>query len=366
MSQTAIGYDEEALGVRARAAIEGALRALVQPAVTVGAALVVGILVILSIGGDPVAAYANFLGGSFQSWALFGNMLAKSTPLITLGLCVVVAFRAGLFNIGGEGQMYLGAFWGAVAGLTFVNLPGPLLIVVVVLVAALVGGVWAAIGGVLKARWEVDEVVSTLLLNYVAILTTDFLVNNPFKDVTAGAPMTTYVANSAWLPQFIPSSSVTWGLPLALLAATTAWFIMFRTTWGADARAAGTNRRFAQAIGVNVRRSMIQAMFLSGALAGIGGAIEVLGVEHRFYQGFSPGFGFLGLTCALLGRLNPWGTIAMAFFYAMLLNGAAVMQNNTTVPFPLVNVLEGIIVLLMTAQSLPRLRGLIGAKRAAS
>ena len=366
MSQATTTYEEGPLGARIGASVRSALHALVRPVVTVAAALIVGLLVILSIGGDPVAAYSNFLGGSFQSPTDFGNMLAKATPLITMGLCVVVAFRAGMFNIGGEGQMYLGAFWGAIAGLTFVNLPGPLLIVVVVLVAAFVGGLWAALAGLLKAVWEVDEVVSTLLLNYVAMLATDFLVNNPFKDASAGAPMTTYVGTQAWLPQFMASSSVTWGLPLALLAATIAWFIMFRTTWGADARVAGTNRRFAQSMGVNVRSSMVQAMFLSGALAGVGGAIEVLGVEHRFYQGFSPGFGFLGLTCALLGRLNPWGTVAMALFYAMLLNGAAVMQNNTTVPYPLVNILEGIIVVLMTSQSLPRLRGFIGLKGAAS
>jgi simple sugar transport system permease protein len=165
--------------------------------------------------------------------------------------------------------------------------------------------------------------------------------------------MTTYIASQAWLPRILPPSAVTIGLLIALVIAVGAWFLMFRTVWGANVRSAGTNRRFAQAMGINVRRTLIQTMFISGAVAGIGGAIEVMGVEHRFYQGFSPGFGFLGLTAALLGRLNPWGTLAMAFLYAALLNGAAIMQIQTPVPNPLVNILSGIIVIVMTAQARP-------------
>jgi simple sugar transport system permease protein len=353
MTQDTIPMADESLKVRLAGALRSIAGAVVQPAITIIFALLMGVFVVVAIGQDPVAAYHAFLFGSFDNALDFGNLLAKATPLISTGICVMIAFRGGAFNVGGEGQMYLGAFWGAVAGLTFVDLPGPLLILVVIIVAAIAGGLWAAIAGVLKARWEVDEVVSTLLLNYVAMLLTQYLVDNVFKDVTAGAPMTTYIASQAWLPRILPPSAVTIGLLIALVIAVGAWFLMFRTVWGANVRSAGTNRRFAQAMGINVRRTLIQTMFISGAVAGIGGAIEVMGVEHRFYQGFSPGFGFLGLTAALLGRLNPWGTLAMAFLYAALLNGAAIMQIQTPVPNPLVNILSGIIVIVMTAQARP-------------
>lgn len=353
MTQDTIPMADESLKVRLAGALRSIAGAVVQPAITIIFALLMGVFVVVAIGQDPVAAYHAFLFGSFDNALDFGNLLAKATPLISTGICVMIAFRGGAFNVGGEGQMYLGAFWGAVAGLTFVDLPGPLLILVVIIVAAIAGGLWAAIAGVLKARWEVDEVVSTLLLNYVAMLLTQYLVDNQFKDVTAGAPMTTYIASQAWLPRILPPSAVTIGLLIALVIAVGAWFLMFRTVWGANVRSAGTNRRFAQAMGINVRRTLIQTMFISGAVAGIGGAIEVMGVEHRFYQGFSPGFGFLGLTAALLGRLNPWGTLAMAFLYAALLNGAAIMQIQTPVPNPLVNILSGIIVIVMTAQARP-------------
>ncbi len=366
MSEGSVIDQDEALQTRVAAGLRSVADALVQPALTLAFALILGIVLIVAIGENPVAAYHAFLFGSFDNALDFGNLLAKATPLITTGMCVVIAFRGGAFNIGGEGQMYLGAFWGAVAGFTFVSLPGPLLILAIIVVAAVAGGIWAAIAGALKAFWEVDEVVSTLLMNYIAMLVTQYFVDNQFRDPTAGAPATTYIASQAWLPGILPPSAVTVGLLIALVIAIATWFLMFRTVWGANVRSAGTNRRFAQAMGVNVRRTLIETMFISGAIAGIGGAIEVMGVEHRFYQGFSPGFGFLGLTAALLGRLNPWGTLGMAFLYAALLNGAAIMQIQTPVPNPLVNILEGIIVVIMTAQARPRLGRLIGRRASAA
>lgn len=362
--EDAVTMQEEAFVGRFTTAGRSFLRQLAQPVMTVAVALLIGLLVIIAIGADPFQAYSNFLFGSFESELNFGNLLARATPLIVTALGVVVAFRAGIFNIGGEGQMYLGAFWGAVAGFTFVDLPGPLLVLVVMIVAAIAGGLWAAIAGFLKARWDVDEVVSTILLNYVALLLTEYLVNNAFKDVTAGSPATVLIAPQAWLPGILPPSTATVALPIAVVLGVATWFILFRTVWGARVRSVGTNRRFAQAVGVGVRVKIVQAMFLSGALAGIAGGLEVMGVTHRFYQGFSPGFGFLGLTVALLGKLNPWGALAVGFFYAALLNGAAVMQLRTDVPYPFVSILAGIIVLVMTAQARPRLGRLLGRRGA--
>lgn len=366
MTRTSVPMDDESLRTRLEAGARTVADAVVQPILTIVFALAIGLVVILAIGQDPIAAYHAFLFGSFDNALDFGNLLAKATPLISTAICVVIAFRGGAFNIGGEGQMYLGAFWGAVAGFTFIGLPGPLLIVAVIVVAGIAGGLWAAIAGALKAFWEVDEVVSTLLMNYIAMLITQYFVDNQFYDSTAGGPMTTYVAKQAWLPQLLPPSAVTIGLLIALVVALLSWFVMFRTVWGAKVRSVGTNKRFAQAMGVDVKRVLIQTMFISGAVAGIGGAIEVMGVEHRFYQGFSPGFGFLGLTAALLGRLNPWGTLAMAFVYAALLNGAAIMQIQTPVPNPLVNVLEGIIVVVMTARARPSIMKFLRRRSAAA
>ncbi len=336
----------------------------VQPIGTLALALAIGVALVILIGQDPISAYRNLVFGSFDSVEHFGNLLSAATPILIAGLGVVVSFRAGIFNVGGDGQIYVGAILAAAVGFTFVQVPGPLLIIAMLVVGALAGAVWSGIAGVLKAYLEVDEVVATIMLNYIAMLLTQYLVTNPWRDPATSAPSSPPVAPQARWGLILAPSTAHFGLVLALILVVAVWFLMFRTEWGIRLRAVGTNRSFAEAIGVNPRVVMVEAMLVAGALAGIAGADEVLGVEHRFYQGFDANYGFLGLVVALLGRLNPLGMTIMAFLYAALLNGAAVMQINTNVPYPLVSILAGIVVVLLTSERSPiRWAGLVRAAR---
>ncbi|MBX5463979.1 MAG: ABC transporter permease [Clostridia bacterium] len=326
------------------------LAPLLQPLAAVLTALAAGVLIILAIGKDPVSAYQNFLVATFTSRVQFGNMLATATPLVFTGLAVALSFQAGVFNIGAEGQLYLGAFWAAVTAVRLAALPAPLAVLLSLLAGTLAGALWGLVPGWLRAYLRVNEVVATIMLNYVATLLTEYLVNNPFKDPTAGAPMTRMIPAQEWLGPLLPPSSAHWGLAVALAAVAGVAFLLQRTVWGQNLRFVGQNPRFAEYEGIPVRRMVLGAMLLSGAVAGLGGAVQVLGINHRFIQGFSPDFGFTGITVALLGRINPWGTAAAAFFYAVLINGASIMQQNTSVPYPLVSILQGVLVLFMTAE----------------
>jgi ABC-type uncharacterized transport system ATPase subunit/ABC-type uncharacterized transport system permease subunit len=335
-----------------RGTIDSLLNGIAQPVAAVLLALIVGVLVILIMGDNPLTAYQYFLLGPLSSEIDIGNTLASMIPLLIIGISVAISFRAGIFNIGAEGQMYLGAFAGAWVGFTFVHASGPILVAGSILAAAIAGAIWALIPAVLLAWWGVDVIVSTLMLNYIAINITDYLVNNTFKDPTAGAPVSKLIAPQAWLPILIPDSSLHAGIIIAVVVAILAALLIYRTEWGTKLRFVGDNPHFASYMGVSVSRMIIQAMLISGALAGLSGAMDVLGVDHQFNLQFSPGYGFLGLTVALLGRLNPWGVIVAGFVYAVLTHGADVMQQNTSVPYPLVSILQGLIVLFMTASGL--------------
>lgn len=334
------------------AAVRALLAAGAQPAIAIIGALLLGVLVILSTGDNPLQAYQYFLAGPLSTSVDIGNTLSILSPLLLAALSVLVSFRAGIFNIGAEGQLYLGAFAAAWVGFTFTHWPGPVILIAAIALAMAAGALWALIPGALLAAWGVDIIVSTLMLNYIAIEITDYLVNNPFRDPTAGSPVSKHVAVQSWLPVLISGSTLTTAIFVAIAVTLIVAFVLYRTRWGLKLRFVGDNPHFASYLGVSVPRMIVQTMLVSGAIAGIVGALDVYAVDHQFNQQFSPGYGFLGLTVVLLGRLNPWGAVVAGFVYALLIHGADVMQLNTNVPYPLVNILQGIIVLFMTATGL--------------
>lgn len=349
--------DEEPISgeqVTPRHLVGSLMGAAAQPALAIAIALVVGLLIVVSIGEDPVAAYQTFLGGSFASPKDLANMLAVLTPLLLSGLSVGLSFRAGVFNIGAEGQLFMGAFAAAWVGITFTQLPGPLVTLLALIAAAVAGALYALIPALLLARWAVSEIVTTLMFNYVAVLFTDYLVNGPFKDPRAGAPETRTIAAGAGLPGLVPGSNLSAGIFVALAATLAVYLLLYKTSWGLRLRFVGDNPRYAGYLGISVPRMIVQTMLVSGALAGLVGGIQIFGILHRFYAEFSPGYGFLGLTVALLGQLNPWGILIASGIYASLTNGATIMEQLTSVPYPLVNILQGLIVVLMTAAGLLR------------
>jgi ABC-type uncharacterized transport system ATPase subunit/ABC-type uncharacterized transport system permease subunit len=320
-----------------------------QPVIAVVVALVIGAIVVLSMGDNPVTAYVQLFASGWSTPFGVGNIVATFIPLAIMSAGTIVCFRAGFFNIGGEGQLYFGAFFGAWAGFTLHGLPPVMMIIVILAVGALAGAIWGLLPGALFAFWRVDIVVSTLLLSQVAVLITNFFVTGPFQDKTAGTAASPKVDPVANLTMFSPSYGIGPDLLIALIVAIAIGLVLNRTTWGLKVKQLGELNRFAEYTGVSAKSMSMQVMLLSGAAAGFAGALYVIGPNGgRFLQAFSPGFGFLAITVALLARLNPWASLIAALFYATMMGGATGLQASG-VPFPLVNVLQGLIIIAITA-----------------
>lgn len=325
-------------------------RALVQPVTAVLLSLIVGAVIILALGDSPANAYKELFFSSFRSPNAIGSMIAQFIPLVVLAAAVAVSFKAGYFNIGGEGQLFIGAFTAALVGFTLTDLPGPLLSFLIILGGLLGGAIWGLIPGALLAFWRVDIIVTTLMMSSIAMFFTAYLVTGPFKDPNAGTAASPKIAAQGLLTIFDVRYRFGMDLIIALIATVILALILTRTIWGLRVRQLGEMNNFARYTGVSTKSMSMQVMALSGAMSGLAGALFVLGPNGgRFTQSFSPGYGFLGITVALLARLNPWAGILAALFYANMMAGSNTMQINTNVPYPLVSVLQGLIIILITA-----------------
>lgn len=307
-------------------------------------ALVMGALVMELSGKDSMQAYGALFSSALGSSSALANSLLAATPLIFTGLAAAIAFRAGVFNVGVEGSLYLGAFAAAWAGFTFVTLPGWLLIPLCMVVAAIVGGIWSYIPGVMKARLAVDETVTTILLNYVAILFTSYLVNYPFKVPGMANAMSEEVAPAAHLYRFLSGSQFNTGFLIAVAAVAVVHFVMSCMNLGFELRSVGDNPLFSKWMGMPTEKIVEKVMFISGLLGGVAGAVQVLGVHYRFAANFSPGFGFTGITIALLARNNPIGVLFAALLFGVLRSGSSTMELFTDVPRDLIRVLEATVI----------------------
>lgn len=334
-----------------RHALLGLFRAIRAPVLAILLTLAIGFVLVLFITDEPVRAYRDLLLANFDSLSNFALFLNRATPLLLIALGVIFSFRAGIFNVGGEGQLYAGAIATTVIGVVLSGLPAFLLFPLAVIGGILAGALLGWIPAVLKVRLAVDEVVSTLMLNIIVLLFTSFLANQVIRDTTSYGAVSRMLPQAIWLPALPGVPGATSGILVALLLALVTWVVLFRTEWGAQLRAAGTNLRFARSIGIPADRRIISAMLVAGGFGGLAGALYVLGIGHRFEQNFSPEYGLVGLTCALLARIHPIGAIATSIFYAMMINGAAYMQISTDVPRSLVDLLTGLLVLLMTARA---------------
>ena len=317
-------------------------------------ALLVGAIVILWAGRNPLLAYYALWTASFGSWRGFGEALVSITPLIFTGLSVAFAFRTGLFNIGAEGQFIIGQMGAAVAGYIFTGLPAVIHVPLALLAGALVGAIWAGIPGLLKARLGAHEVINTIMMNYIALYFTHYLVVGPLKGHSY-LPVTKQVVDSAKLWRFLPPTRANIGFFVALGMAAIVYFILWRTTLGYECRAVGLNPEAAQYAGISVPRSLVTSMLISGALAGMGGAVQVLGVQHRFYDLFGfTGYGFDGIAVALLGNNHPLGIIAGASLFGILSRGSQNMQSVAQVPKEVIGIVQAAVVLFIAADYLIR------------
>jgi general nucleoside transport system permease protein len=316
------------------------------------AALGLGLLALaLSLhlaGYDAVAALGALWHGAFGSWyALTSVTLVRAVPLIIIGLGIALAFRGGALNIGAEGQFYAGAIAATWVGLYVVARPSPVAIGAVWAAAALAGMSWVAVPVLLKLRFGVLEVISTLLLNFVAEALVSLMVQGPLQERQHIYPQSDPIVEAARLP-VLPGSRLHAGFALALVAAVVVWHLFARTYWGFKLRAVGAGARAAEISGrIDARRITAVALLGSGALAGLAGGVEVSGVSYALFQNLSPGYGFTAIAVALLARLHPLGVVATGILFGALEAGAGAMQRDAGVPAVAVYVVESVVIMVV-------------------
>jgi simple sugar transport system permease protein len=316
------------------------------------AAVLAGIAVLavtlLATGHDPIIAMGAMWRGAFGSWdTILSAVLPRSIPLIIIGLGIGLAFRAGALNIGAEGQFYAGAIAATWAGLHLNGWPAPLAIAALLITSILAGVVWVAVPVLLRVRFGVLEVISTLLLNFVADALVSWMVQGPLQEAKRIYPQSDPIAVSARLPQ-VPGTRLHLGLLLAVVLALGLWLIYRRTLWGFQLRATGAGPLAARIAGrIDTNRMIATALLLSGGIAGLAGGTEVSGVSYALFQSLSPGYGFTGIAVALLARLDPLGTLATGLLFGALEAGAGGLQREAGVPAVLVYLIEAVIIIVV-------------------
>jgi simple sugar transport system permease protein len=298
---------------------------------------------------SPIDGFGQLFDGAFGTTSEIAETLVQATNLLFPALGIAIAFRAGLFNIGAEGQLLLGGFAAGWLGAQF-PLPGYLAVPMVLIAGAIAGGVWGAIPGFLRARFGANEVIATLMLNYVAFLLTTYLVTGPLQQGGAGASETAALPKAAQLPDLISDSRLTWAFVIALVLAFVLRWVLRRTVFGYELRAAGDAPEAAKRAGIDLGRTALVTMALSGAIAGLGGATIVTGVLHRFNTGLSPGYGFIAIAVALVGNLDPLWIVVASIGFGMLTSGGIAMQAEAGVPREVVTLITGLVIIALAGR----------------
>lgn len=333
------------------------------PVLATLAALLVGALMLLALGANPLVAYAALVEGAFGSVNSLADTLVRATPLLFVGVGICIAFRGGVTNIGGEGQFVAGALSATMVGLLF---PEGLALVVVplaLLAGVFGGGIWGGIPGLLKAHFNVNEILSTVMMNQIAVQGMNFLLIGPLIDPiqlqrASRIPQTARLSPAFDLPRLVPTR-LHLGTLIAIIMAVLVYILLWRTTLGYRIRAVGLNREASRYAGINVPQHIALSLALSGALAGLAGAVQVFGVNFRMFTdgsaaGFTGNAGFHGIVAALFGQLHPLGTIPAAFFFGGLLVGANKLQRAVQVPAALIITLNGLVVVFVVGTELWR------------
>lgn len=350
---------------------------LLVPALAVLSGLILGAIVILVSGENPLLAYGALFKGSFgnpldligglqtyfstgETRALlraiypFTESLVTATPYIFAGLSVALGFRCGLFNIGAEGQFFIGALCSAFVGYSIQDLPMIVHLPLAILAGALGGALWGMVPGYLKARFGAHEVVNTIMMNWIAFRLSDWLLNGPMKS-SGFRPVTPNVLATAELPRIFPDPlRFNLGFFIALLAAYAVYWFLFKTTLGFEIRSVGANPDAARYAGMSVIRNFVLVMALAGGLAGMAGTAQVLGVDHWVGQGFSAGYGFDAIALALLGKSHPFGVVLSALLFGFLRSGATNMQSMARIPIDIISIIQGMVIIFIAAPDIIR------------
>lgn len=327
------------------------------PLLAVPAALLIGAIVLLILKANPLTAYGAMIQGAFGSVSGLTQTLVKATPLLLVGLGVTIAFRGGVINIGGEGQLTVGALAATAVAVSMPDLTGWVLLPLCFIAGILSGALWGGVPGILKARLGVNEILTTVMMNAIAVQLSNYLLRGPLID-PAEIERGTRIAQSAllprqiWLGRLVPQTLLHSGAIIALVIAVLVYIFLWRTTIGYRIRAVGLNANAARYAGIPVRVYQALSLVLGGAFAGLAGVVEVLGVQHRMMEGLSGGYGFSGIVAALFGNLHPLGAIPASVLFGGLLVGADKMQRMVQVPSSLIEALLGLIVLFVVGSKI--------------
>jgi simple sugar transport system permease protein len=346
---------------RIKRILQSIFDAVLIPFLAILTAVIIGGIIIWFVGGDPFLAYKGLIQGSWGSKKAISETFIWATPYILAGLAVALAFNGGLFNIGAEGQLAVGATCTALVGYALpvwlgFDLPIYIHLPLALIAGMIGGGIWAAIPGALKAYTGAHEVINTIMMNYIALNTISYLMNGVMKDrsptnVIARTPL---IAESARIPPIFDGLRLHWGFILALAVAFLIWWLLNKTTLGFEIRTVGLNPDAAKYAGINVKRIIILTMAFSGMLAGLAGSVEVTGLNYRHELGFSIGYGYDAIAIALLGRSSPLGVVLASLLFASMRNGATRMQFLTQLPVDLISMIQALILLFVAADAIIR------------
>ena len=335
------------------------------PVLATFAALAVGAVMLLILGANPIRAYGALLEGAFGSGNALAETAVKAVPLLLVGLGICIAFRANVINIGGEGQMIIGALFATMVGLSLPGRPGWLVITLAIVAGFVGGAIWGAIPGALKAYFSVNEILSTVMMNAIAVQFMNYLLRGPLIDpaqaeLASKIPQTAALEAAFRLPRLVPTR-LHLGALIAVILAFAVYVLLWRTTLGYRIRAVGQNPDAARYGGIRVRHHIVIALLLSGAFAGLAGAFQVYGLNYRMITdgsatGFTASAGFNGIVAALFGQLHPLGTIPASFFFGSLLVGANQLQRTMQVPSSFILALNGLVVIFVVSSELWRRR----------
>ncbi len=320
-------------------------------------AMLIGAVILIAIGADVLKTYLVILTEPLKNKIGITEVLLRMIPLTIVALGITVAYRSGIINIGAEGQMAIGILATTAIALLFPNLPSYVLIPFAILAGALGGAFWGFIPGFLKAKLEVSELLSTVMLNYIAAQLYTFFLRGPMLDpaeltMGSGTPQSMRLTRNLDLTRLIPGTRLHSGIFIAIALALLIYLLLWKTSYGFKMRAAGAQERAARYGGINVPKYLIIAMVISGAFAGMAGAIEIAGVHRRAIEGVTSGYGFSGIVVALFGGLHPAGILPAAFFFGLLLYGADMTQRLVGVPANMVQVLQGVIILVIVSSKM--------------
>jgi ABC-type uncharacterized transport system permease subunit len=338
------------------------VRGVGTPLLSVLLAMITGSLIVAATGGDPRAAFAALYEGAFGNAYQIGETIMRATPLIFTGLAIAYGFRAGLFNIGAEGQLFMGGLAAAWLGIALAGLPWYVIMPIVIVGGALAGAAWAFIPAVLKARVGAHEVITTMMFTWIARYFVSYMLDGPMKAPGPGGqpgqiPVSALLPSQSTLPKFnailpfLPSNNAHVGFLLAVACAVGIWFLLKYTTLGYEARAVGYNPFASETGGISVARTTVWSLCISGALAGLAGVSEVMGVHHRMSDQFSAGFGFTGIAVALLAKNHPIAVIPAALLFGGLSAGSGIMQLTAKVPNKLVDIVQALVIFFVAAES---------------